>query len=66
MSEQSVPITMEGEENEVRGRKRRNEKEWARNVAKRRRAEGQSYTSSRGKKVDARKTGSVCRYFTTY
>ena len=62
MSEQSA-IVAEEETNEVRGRKRRNEKEWAKNVAKRRRAEGESYTSSRGKEIEARKTGSKCRYF---
>ena len=63
MSEQTVTAGCE-EASEVRGRKKRNEKEWVRNVAKRRKAEGKSYTSTSGKKIDARKTGNNCRYHT--
>ena len=62
MSEETSNAGCE-EASEVRGIKRRNEKEWVRNVAKRRRAEGKSYTSVRGKKIDARKTGDKCRYY---
>lgn len=60
MAEQVAAVACE-EESEVRGKKRRNERQWARNVAKRKRAQGKSYTSSRGKEVDARKTGENCR-----
>jgi len=60
MSKQSTAFP-EKDSNEVKSRKRRNEKGWAKNIAKKRRADGQSYTSSRGKEVEARKTGITCR-----
>ena len=62
MSEEAANAGCE-EASEARKRKIRNEKEWVRNVAKRRRAEGKSYTNVIGKKIDARKTGYKCRYY---
>ena len=46
---------------EVHGKRHRNEKEWKQNKKKRLRAEGKEYISTSGKNVPARITGNKCR-----
>ena len=52
---------MDDSDHEVRGKKQRNEAEWARNKRKRKRAEGQEYVTSRKKIAPARATKKECR-----
>ncbi|XP_072032844.1 uncharacterized protein [Amphiura filiformis] len=47
--------------NEIHGKKRRNEAEWTQNKRKGLKATGKEYTTARGKKVAARKTGDKCK-----
>ncbi|KAJ8255140.1 hypothetical protein GJAV_G00201380 [Gymnothorax javanicus] len=49
------------DDDEIHGKKRKNEKEWKANKRKSLRAEGKEYVSTRGKVVAARTTGTKCR-----
>ena len=50
----------------IKGKRKRNPNEWAKNKKKKDIATGAAYTSSSGKEIEERKTGDKCRSRTLY
>ena len=53
---------MSDSEDEIRIKRKRNEREWKTNKAKRLRAEGKEYENRKGEVRNERKTGDKCRF----
>jgi len=58
----SWKITQESEE-QVFGKRKRNEKEWKSNKRKKAKAKGKPFVNRFNKQIPERKTGNVCRYY---